>query len=1362
MSKNNNMLEAMRIVSSSIANQKKYDVTIQATIVGADENDNTHFIVESDSMRFSAYSQNNDTTHYRIDNIVNVLIPSGDYNNKKIILGKYNTSDEIPKTSMVLHPSEEFAAAWSEELKSENTVFLEGTHRIHPFTDKDLYIKLSADIISDCNFTITFKIIGKDIKGKSNEKNPYIVIWSSDSMIGDATKFYGAFHQEALLWSEELQKLNQITKISYSVTTENNSDNNSVNLSNLTMSFGYLKEDIKDDVYIYTLDDNYEYNGDTNKNIEVVVVDNKTFIYKDESNKNDFKYYLYTEGFVNNDAEKEENKILWQPIILKEGEVLNTSILHEETITSTVKVEYKDLYSNTKQFVNTGYEEVVSSGTLLLSTDSTYCPIFDNYGKAIGAPKKTVTAKRGDLQPFDAETEKYIVWEFDLSSQIQFPYKVISVEIEKDGVTTKEFQWSPQLPANYFIYDNDKNGVEVTSEWSAGDTGKAYVVQEISDAAAASSIIFGFKGELNVGLAGSIICYTQENKVPNKDENINQGVIAFTLGFGDTGGTGYAFNIIDVTENATSKYFSSTGDSKTYIVCLYSQNGEKINLEGYEDKIQWSWLHEDIHKVDGFNLLEFSDNNTMQDYYYPYFLVTKDNYEDFYIKQEDGSYKQASVFSDTTIYYTRTQRPVGSTCIISRNNNNNNNYHVLVATLNGFTLQDGRVVNLKAFYPIGISSLNSIVDIIGGTYGIYDTFNNLVTYNDKGLSYELGVQDENKFIDYHSANNVIAYNFNYDKNADDKTDLGFINIIHNLQYFDYDNNGIVDIKDAKLMGDENLSEDEFNNIFKKKTIPYYKSENEYIAYTYETRNKLASQLLYRIFFNQLEYAFYDEKGNTINDYYYGNFPNIYFNIPLTLNIYYTQEQYLQIPVVMLQNTWFSDALNTWDEKLKINEEENYILASMIGAGSKNSANQFTGVLMGKVGTDLRNAEDGIYGFKDGKRTFSIGAETGDAYFDGTVVAEAGDIGGWKIGNSNNNYYLYNFNETTEQGCGLINGTTDNANKTILYAGYAGSVDRPDIFSDSSWQDKTNLIINSDGSITAKQGCQINGISFSTKNLEENKIERGMEQTQSNQKDYSIIYKKSEQNITSMPVRKQLAYLVNGNNIYGNTTCEYENETSTHSDNGPVYFTTAYNSTGWVNYTFVLLDSDKKYIDLMSLGDFTITVDGYGDYNKEHFEIFIKTTENQNTNSYEIDTWGQVINDKTIDFWKGSGIEHQGYHQDSGKNGLSIDPSSLNQQHAYYVIINLPYTSNTVSVYIDYNINVSSTEENEYIVQESISDTYFLSSRGQATFGPWEFNGFGLKTSDENIILRPEGIYRYEDFGSDKGWRLRKTWAQLLE
>ena len=83
------------------------------------------------------------------------------------------------------------------------------------------------------------------------------------------------------------------------------------------------------------------------------------------------------------------------------------------------------------------------------------------------------------------------------------------------------------------------------------------------------------------------------------------------------------------------------------------------------------------------------------------------------------------------------------------------------------------------------------------------------------------------------------------------------------------------------------------------------------------------------------------------------------------------------PVLIIQNNYPSAMINEWSGKeLVIDESKGSILGNMIGAGTKNGDNSFSGVLMGdwkqNVASGLNAGEyTGIFGFNKGQMAFSF-------------------------------------------------------------------------------------------------------------------------------------------------------------------------------------------------------------------------------------------------------------------------------------------------------------------------------------------------------------------------------------------------------
>lgn len=102
------------------------------------------------------------------------------------------------------------------------------------------------------------------------------------------------------------------------------------------------------------------------------------------------------------------------------------------------------------------------------------------------------------------------------------------------------------------------------------------------------------------------------------------------------------------------------------------------------------------------------------------------------------------------------------------------------------------------------------------------------------------------------------------------------------------------------------------------------------------------------------------------------------------------------PILIIQNKYSSAMLNSWDGEFYIDEENGTIMSTMVGAGFKDVNNTFSGVLMGDVQGGASVAVDkdcgvGVYGFHQGEQSFGFNIKgtafigksgRGRIYFDG--------------------------------------------------------------------------------------------------------------------------------------------------------------------------------------------------------------------------------------------------------------------------------------------------------------------------------------------------------------------------------------------
>lgn len=165
-----------------------------------------------------------------------------------------------------------------------------------------------------------------------------------------------------------------------------------------------------------------------------------------------------------------------------------------------------------------------------------------------------------------------------------------------------------------------------------------------------------------------------------------------------------------------------------------------------------------------------------------------------------------------------------------------------------------------------------------------------------------------------------------------------------------------------------------------------------------------------------EYKLFDSRGNEITDFImFVNTNLVKVNndkhlliLPnlapaeesfYTLSIYNNSlELIAQYPLTLLRNGYAFKEINAWGGSTVTTED--YVISPMIGAGSKNSQNQFTGVIMG---TSSEFPSTGLYGFQNGIATFGF-KEDGSCFIGaneetGKIEFNIGNNGGEMIINA---------------------------------------------------------------------------------------------------------------------------------------------------------------------------------------------------------------------------------------------------------------------------------------------------------------------------------------------------------------------------
>lgn len=150
--------------------------------------------------------------------------------------------------------------------------------------------------------------------------------------------------------------------------------------------------------------------------------------------------------------------------------------------------------------------------------------------------------------------------------------------------------------------------------------------------------------------------------------------------------------------------------------------------------------------------------------------------------------------------------------------------------------------------------------------------------------------------------------------------------------------------------------------------------------------------------------------------------------------------FLHIPIHFMLNQYGHAALNDWDGvSIKINEEDgedSYILAPQMGAGEKDNANRFTGIVMGKV-KNGESQKNGLIGYSQGRQSIFLNAKDGSASFG---LPAAGQI---KIQPGEDTAYIQggDYKEDDKNGSGMkMNLSSGNNGPWIKFGSGNFSVD----------------------------------------------------------------------------------------------------------------------------------------------------------------------------------------------------------------------------------------------------------------------------------------------------------------------------------
>lgn len=194
------VLGAIDIISQAKLNDMKFNKTDLCTIEKVVNKEKGEYLVSTGSLKYAAFAQDGAT--YREGNSVYVLIPNGDYNEEKLIVGRYSSS--VSDVVETLSPLDVMMNMTGDIITNKNEMGLIANGekqkiQISQDFDNTIYtgydsLCISADFKTDIVATSGLYGLQLDIKYEEDESITSFVLDSSD-MIGDPYSFNTYFNQ---------------------------------------------------------------------------------------------------------------------------------------------------------------------------------------------------------------------------------------------------------------------------------------------------------------------------------------------------------------------------------------------------------------------------------------------------------------------------------------------------------------------------------------------------------------------------------------------------------------------------------------------------------------------------------------------------------------------------------------------------------------------------------------------------------------------------------------------------------------------------------------------------------------------------------------------------------------------------------------------------------------------------------------------------------------------------------------------------------------------------------------------------------------------------------------------------------------
>ncbi len=924
------ILNAIELIASDTVSKLHFDKTVQAKIFSIVDLDIGEYKVEYNTSIFSAFAEDVNET-YDIGDYVYVKVPEGDFSNKKII------------TSLVTSKS------LSEQQLSQlqNQVFSVSPSFV------DMYPGLAEE---------PYGVIAGISPGEPGSE--FFIYRGPDEY--NPADYHGLFQQ----YGSQYENI----RISGSFLTQFHCIHDK---GNYGLEIGFYTENNK--TISYRLDLN-SFNGSPYS--FSIASPQSVIIRVTKQSLLGLKYIkLFEENFI-------PDKFIENGIITDRENLTEPNIFVQDIAIDFVEVldlsnvsYYLDIAALQGIAFSSGISTIVLQGRLLhqgkdiLTEDNCTCQWFkrdpsvmigsDNYNSIAGfgwaslnCTQSALTLTTADVE-YQQEYKLLVLYNenINLSAQITI--------FNNNNASKYQNGFSISQRTNQDIISLYITNQELVGDWYVGYLDGAYAAVDnaigvnsidINQYLGYSSITFYCDVKTKAGIRLGVLEYKLVDST-SQDDVIISFIGEDTFRYDANGDFSYDSAEKDRTLQAQLTWKEGIGSSYSITWMMRQPGGTETIIPGDRNSAYYpidSMI--DALWIDNFNILHYNIKKKYKVNYNNNILTIRihtNNGQDYYFNKEILFLKDGDQGTNGTTY-------VAAIRPCDENGIKLSGLHPLVynngwqnpITLRCYVYKDGELLNLDSNYTLGFdwSGQNISIENSGDTIKVNGT--STISAGSISAELEFFAKAQVSIIEKDHTNSSIFIYASYPIDvAVGGLDYEKINIDDIPSYIKYSSSGL-------------------NPSFYSNDINYYYDQESYNNLIKSLNTKL---LTIRSDSENKKYL------NPTIEFLYENSNNTDSNIAvLRMDDPSSSARYLIHPIIMYLDTYGNESINGWDgTKLAVDEKaEQYLFAPTFGAGTKDSANRFTGVVMGK---DSQQKKVGIYGYQNGVNTYGL-LEDGTAYF----------------------------------------------------------------------------------------------------------------------------------------------------------------------------------------------------------------------------------------------------------------------------------------------------------------------------------------------------------------------------------------------